>query len=573
MTGPAQIVRLIQAGHLDEAVRAARQWAGTAADDPAAWQHLGVALAHADKTDEALEAFDKGLTVAPHHAELHAEKGFALVAAGRFDEAADCYRRAMELGDHPVFRNGHGNALLQSGKPFAAASELEVVVREHPDFPPAWFNLVQARLQGGDSAGARRTAQELVRRAPRDYHVRDAAVWPLLYSDDVTPEELAAGHQVFAGLLPRQRDPRQFPNNRDPERRLRVGFVSPDFREHSVYRFVWPVFEALASQPVDVYAYASSSNEDRGTQHIASLAKKYVDVTAMRPEQLARQVAADKIDILVDLAGHTFLNRLVDMSVRLAPVQVTWVGYPCSTGVPAIDFRVVDHLTDPPGSWMTESPLVLNPCFLCFGPPADAPEPRDETEGPTFASFNVLAKATPTTIDLYARCLQASPGSKLILKAPVLGEEECRSNLLAKFADRGVDPRRVECQGRLERYADHLALYNKVTVALDPFPYHGTTTTCEAYTMGVPVVSLVGQAHHSRVGLSLAHAVGRPEWACADADSYVATAVRLATTWGEGDRKKLRSDLAESVLTDADGMAERLMTGFRAVWRMWCGLR
>lgn len=573
MTGPEQIVKLIHSGNLDEAVRVSRKWTESAPADPVAWQHLGVALAHAGETEQALKALDLGLAVAPEFAELYGERGFALMADGRHEEAAASYQRAMELGDHPVFTNGYGNALLRSGRPMAAARVLGDLVRAHPEFPPAWFNLLQARMQSGDTTGAKELAEELTALAPQDYNVRDAVVWPLLYGDDVTAEELKAAHLAVAQLLPRQRDPRTFPNNRDPERRLRIGFVSPDFREHSVYRFLWPVLEALADHPVDVYAYASSSNQDRGTAHIESLSKKYTDVTPMHPEQFARLVAADKIDILIDLAGHTFLNRLVDISIRLAPIQMSWIGYPYSTGVPAIDFRIVDHLTDPEGSWMTESPLVLNPCFLCFGLPADATEPNDQTSGPTFASFNVLSKLTPTTIGLYAECLKAVPGSQLVLKTLALEEEECRSHLLGKFSAQGVDPARIELLGQLPSYRDHLALYNRVTVALDPYPYHGTTTTCEAYAMGVPVVSLVGQTHQARVGLTLAHAVGHPEWACDTRDAYISAAVRLATSWSEANRQKLRSELKTSSLTDGQDMAERLMTGLRAAWRLWCSRR
>ncbi|MBS1709717.1 MAG: tetratricopeptide repeat protein [Armatimonadetes bacterium] len=571
--GPEHVVALISAGKRDEAIALARRWTEAEPQSADSWRHLGVALAHANDLEGAEAAIDRGLQISPDDPLVLAEKAFVCYHGGRPNEAARYYAMARERGDHPVYGNGLGSTLMQMGRMIEARQVLEETLAAHPTFIPAHFNLVQARLQSGDQAGARAIADQMIATAPREYLVRDAAVWPLLYDDQTHPDELAELHQSMGQLLPKQRDPRSFPNNRNPDRRLRVGFVSPDFREHSVYRFVWPVLEALADYDVDLYAYASSANEDFGTRHIASLVKKYTEVTSLSVDEFARQVSGDKIDVLFDLAGHTLLNRLVDMAHRLAPVQINWIGYPYSTGVPAMDYRIVDSFTDPDGSWMSEAKVWLQPCFLCFGLPRDLPPVADATDGPTFGSFNVLAKMSPTTVELYSRCLAAVPGSKLILKAQALDEPASRKHLLAQFAAQGVTADRIELYGRLESYQAHLELYNRVTVALDPFPYHGTTTTCEAYSMGVPVVSLVGETHQARVGLSLAHAIGRPEWACFDPDSYVNQAVKLASLNSTGDREVLRARLSESALTDADSMAERLMEAVRAAWQRWCALR
>ncbi len=564
---------MINQGRLDEAVEVARKWTEAAPDDPDAWRYLGVAAVHAGLDEEAATALERGLELKPGDHVLLAERGFAHFHRGEFESAAQCYRQAAERGDDPIYRNGWGNSLMSLGQPAEAAEILAEAVRRHPNFLPAQFNLIQAYVQSGDAASGKRLADSVVAQAPRQYLARDAAVWPYLYDDETTPRQLASLHESMGQLLPRQRDPRSFSNNRDPERKLRVGFVSPDFREHSVHRFVSPVFEALTDQEVDLFAYSSSSNRDRGTERIASLSKKYVDVTTYSLEQFRAQVANDKIDVLFDLAGHTLLNRLADFSIRLAPVQFTWIGYPYSTGVPSIDYRIVDELTDPPGAWASEALVRLNPCFLCFGVPSDAPEPQDEADGPTFCSFNDLSKVSPTTIRLLAGCLEAVPGSKLILKARALAGPKTKSNLLVRFQEVGIEPGRIHLLGRTASYADHLSLYNQATVALDTYPYHGTTTTCEAIAMGLPVVCLVGQTHHARVGLSLVSAVGHPEWVCPDEATYIKTASKLAARRTADDRRSLRRELLASPLTDADGMAERLMAAVRAAWRHWCSLR
>jgi predicted O-linked N-acetylglucosamine transferase (SPINDLY family) len=282
------------------------------------------------------------------------------------------------------------------------------------------------------------------------------------------------------------------------------------------------------------------------------------------------------IDVLLELGGHSGEPRLLALAGKPAPVIVTAIGYPNTTGLPAVDWRVVDAITDPPGSerLCTERLLRLDPCFLCYTPPEHAPEPAmPAADAPvTFGSFNNAAKIGPASIALWARVLQAVPGSRLLLKSQTLSDATGRARIERRFAEAGVDASRLELIAYSKTREEHLALYGRVHVALDTTPYNGTTTTCEALWMGVPVVATLGDRHAARVSASLLHAAGHPELVATDADAFVALAAKLAqdrarlTTLRSG----LRDTLRASPLCDAPAYAARFHDAIRACWRQWC---
>jgi predicted O-linked N-acetylglucosamine transferase (SPINDLY family) len=307
------------------------------------------------------------------------------------------------------------------------------------------------------------------------------------------------------------------------------------------------------------------------------LADRWREAAAWDDAQLERAIRDDGIDLLVDLAGHTKLNRLPVLARKPAPLQFTWLGFPDTTGVAAIDFRITDAIADPPGpadALHAEALLRLPGPFLCYLPPPDAPPVRARPAGValTFGSFNNLDKLSAQTVALWARVLLAVPESRLLLKSARTRVPEAVERIHAAFAAQGVAPARVVFAAWRERRSDHLAAYADVDVALDTFPYHGTTTTCEALWMGVPVVTRTGGTHVSRVGASvLAHA-GLPELVVAGDDAFVAAAAGLA---GDAARRaalraKLRERLAASPLTDAAAFTRGLEDAYRAAWRSWC---
>jgi predicted O-linked N-acetylglucosamine transferase (SPINDLY family) len=316
--------------------------------------------------------------------------------------------------------------------------------------------------------------------------------------------------------------------------------------------------------------------EDDTTARIRKLCGQWRRSADLSDQQLADAVAGDAIDILVDLSGHTEGNRLLAFARKPAPVQVTWNGYANTTGMSAIDYRITDSLADPPGmtdALHTEELLRMPDVYMVFTPPGRSPDvnelPAARRGHVTFGSFNTITKLTPEVAAVWGRILRALPGSRLLVAA--LPNAKARERVLALFASEGVDPARLDMRGRLPRN-EFLALHNEVDVALDPFPFAGTTTTCHSLWMGVPVVTLAGQTHVARVGVSFLTNAGLPELVASSADGYVDIAVDLArdTPRLVELRRTLRRRMLESRLTDAPTFTRHLEAAYRRIWQDWC---
>ena len=389
--------------------------------------------------------------------------------------------------------------------------------------------------------------------------------------------ESRAWHESHAAALGRRAPGHA--NARDPERRLRVGYVSPDFREHSVAYFLEPLIAAHDRAAFEVFCYAQVARPDQRTERFRGLADTWRSTVGMTDADLATAVREDRIDILVDLAGHTGGNRLLAFDRRPAPVQLSWLGYPNTTGTEAIDARLTDAIADPPGpsdALHSETLVRLPNGFLCYAPTADAPAigapPARSTGHVTFGSFNALAKITPAVVAAWARILLGVPGSRLVIKSGPLADAATRARYLEMLAAAGVDAGRVDLRAWIDARSGHLGAYANIDIGLDPFPYNGTTTTCEALWMGVPVVTLAGDRHAGRVGASLLTRIGLAELVADTTDGYVETAVHFA---GDLDglparRLALRDRMMSSPLCDAAGFARDVEAAYRAMWRRWC---
>src|SRR5262249_25869327 len=298
-------------------------------------------------------------------------------------------------------------------------------------------------------------------------------------------------------------------------RLLRIGYVSPDFRQHSVAYFLEPLLRGHDRQQVEVFCYGDVARPDSVTTHLQELADHWLVTVGTSHQALAERIRTDRIDILVDVAGHTAGNRLLVFARKPAPVQVTWLGYPNTTGLKAIDYRLVDAVTDPAGeadAWASESLVRLEGGFLCYGALTDAPAPTLPpclgTGTITFGSFNNPAKVSAATFDAWAKLLSRLPQARLLLKGTPFADAATRALFLARLDERGVAAERVDLMGSVSSATQHLALYHRMDIALDPFPFNGTTTTCEALWMGVPVITLRGHRHAGRVGASLLTQIG-----------------------------------------------------------------
>ncbi|MBL8877078.1 MAG: hypothetical protein JNM86_14885 [Phycisphaerae bacterium] len=372
-------------------------------------------------------------------------------------------------------------------------------------------------------------------------------------------------------------DPLSFPNEPDPSRPIRVAIISPDFREHPVSRFVEALirFRDRASMHLTgIYMYPT---DDEVTAELRDLCDGWRTIRTSKPGVIAEKVREEKPDVLVEFSGLTANSPLFSMSPRLAPVQVSAVGYPHTTGMSVIDYRIVDSLTDPAPEadrYATEKLVRLDPCFLCYTPrnlPPVGSAPAKANGFVTFGTFNKITKYTDEAFALWSQILARVPGSKLLIKTAALDGADVRENMFARLERSGIPRARVELAGLQEKAGDHLRMYDRVDIALDTFPYNGTTTTCEALAMGVPVVALEGVPHAARVGVSLLHASGFPENLASTESRYVERAVALASA--PPDRASVRQRLLASALCDGPAYAGRWGGAIRTMWREWCERR
>jgi protein O-GlcNAc transferase len=512
-----------------------------------AWENLAYCLKLQDKIADAVACHQKIVTLVPKLASAWCNYGLTLSLAGRLAEALACHDRALALDPrHAAARYGRAQALHQTHRMAEAVAEYDAFLALEP----------------------------------RHLGARSNRLFALHNLDDIPAERLFAEHLAYGKALGPAPAAPAITQTPEPGRRLRLAVFSPDLRQHSCAYFIEPLLQQLRAAEFEVCLYHDHFREDAVSARLRGRASVWRNFVGQPADAVEQAIRADAPDILIDLAGHTGLdNRLPLFARRLAPVQITYLGYPNTTGVPAMDYRFTDVIADPVGdadAYATEKLIRFAPTAWCYAPPADAPP---VTSSPclingyvTFGCCNDLSKVTDRTIGFWSRILQGVPNARLRLKGRGLREGPVRVQMYDRLTRAGIDAGRVDL---LERTADtrqHLAFYGDVDIALDTFPYHGTTTTCEALWMGVSVVSLVGDRHVSRVGASLLTTLGHPEWIAPNADEYVRTATGLASD-GEklaATRARLREELAGSALCDAKAQSQRFAEALRACWVRWC---
>lgn len=567
---------LVEAGRLHEAEAMVRRLLQRMPHDADLNNTMANVLLHSGNP-RALFFAEKAAALHPTDARVVSTYGTALVASGRVAEARAQFERAIGL-EPPALGAYLGlTNLLHAGGELERAVEIcRRGIEAFEWHPSLCATMTTVLLDAGRPDEAVAFGLKSVERHPEHPLVVQAAAFVSNYSASLTGEQKHELHVRYGqSVKTRVWDT---PRKDDPERRLRIGFVSPDFRRHPVASFAEPIVEGLDRERFHVACYSTTHAKDHVTERIAGHADEFVDAASMNDDDLKRRIARDRIDILVDLAGHTLGHRLGVLARKPAPVQATAIGYPNTTGLEAVDARIVDWVTDPAGSerFAVESLVRLPGCFLCFRPPEDAPEP-----GPlpaiaaghvTFGSFNILPKVSDRIFALWERVLTEIPSAKFVMKNRQLEDPGIMSRVRARFTAAGLGPQRVELLPPTRSFAEHLALYNRLDLALDTFPYHGTTTTCEALWMGVPTITLMGDVHAARVGGSLLQAAGLEECVAADDDAFVRIARTLA-----GDVRRLadmragmRERLRASRLCDVGEYVRGLGEALRGMWREHC---
>jgi predicted O-linked N-acetylglucosamine transferase (SPINDLY family) len=577
-----QGVALQALGRVKEAEQAYRDALERSPDYAQAHSNLGVVLQSSGRKEEAEASYRRAIEIKPEYTQALGNLAALIQELGRAEEAEEMYRRVLALSpDYAEAHNNLGNLLQDQGRLEEALQSYRRTIEIAPKHRLAYNNMALALQDQGKLGEALASLTHQIELAPDFAEAQSARLRCFNFDPKWSPAEICAAHREWAAARADKFRPERenHANTREPERPLRVGYMSPDFRVHSVAYFFQAVLGAHDREAFHAICYANAPQKDDMTAHLRELAGDWRETFGKSDDEVAAMLIADEIDILVDLAGHTGLNRMLTFARRPAPVQLTYLGYCCTTGNAAIDYRLSDWHTDPPGQeeFHAETLYRLERGFLCYSAPDSAPEvgppPSSAKAGMvTFGSFNTLAKVTPEVVALWAKVLAAVPGSRFLLKAKSLSDEATRVRYRALFESHGIEAERIEMQGRIKEKGDHLAAYGRVDIALDTFPYNGVTTSCEAMWMGVPVVTLEGQSHAGRLCASLLHGLELEQLIAADEAAFVAAAKSLAEDGAAlADlRASLRGHMEASELRDGAGLTRAIEAAYRDMWRKWC---
>jgi predicted O-linked N-acetylglucosamine transferase (SPINDLY family) len=570
---------LKELGEIDQAIACHQCALRLKPDFAEAHNNLGTAFKERGRLDEALTCYRRALELKPDYPEAYANAGTVLKEQGKLSEAANFYERALHLKPTmaEVF-NGLGAVLKEQGKHGAALVCHRRALDLDPTYADAYCNLGSLLWEQGnmeEAAACQRRALEL-RPQPQAH---SNLLLTLQYCPGITLADLATAHskyeQIHAAQLVAVGHPHT--NDRDSERRLRLGFVSPDFGQHPVGYFVMRPLEKLDRGACETFCYSDRITKDEITARLQVAAGNWRDINGVSDQALAQTVRDDRIDILFDLAGHTGKNRLLVFARKPAPIQVTWLGYAGTTGLTAIDYLLADECEVPRGAenHYVEKILRMPDGYICYDPPPYAPPvaslPAATNGYVTFGSFNNPAKITPRVLEVWAAVLRRVPYSRLVLKYRGIGDDSVASRIKDGLSTHGIDPSQIDCFG----WSPHPLLleeYNRVDLALDSFPYNGGLTTCEALWMGVPVVTCPGETFVSRHSLSHLTTVGLTQTIARDLDEYIELAVSLAADLPAlaNLRATLRQQMSASPLCNGQRFADNLLRLLRDAWRQWC---
>jgi predicted O-linked N-acetylglucosamine transferase (SPINDLY family) len=576
--------------------------------------NLGTALVAIGKTEDAGQSFQTAVDIDPEHAEAHNNLGATLRSLNKSAESVPLFEKSVELNG--TFVEAWANlaaARSETGRPSEALEAVDHAIslktdsaslhflrgnilrdlhhfdeaieatreslRHEPDYVPALTALGFALMERGELDEAMGSLKRSIELKP-DPQTHSNVMMGVNYHPAYTPAEHLAAHQGWAELHEKPHIANWKPhlNDRSPDRKLRVGYVSPDFRGHSVSYFLTPVLENHDHDQFEIFGYAHLSHADMSTWRLRSCIDEWREISARHPDQVAELIRADKIDILVEVAGHTANNALTAFARKPAPIQINMIGFPSTTGLSAIDYRVTDELCDPTGvtdPFNTENLLRMPDIFWCYLPPHDAPAigplPADQNRSITFTSANNFTKVTPQVQSVWAGLLRAVPNSRLIMQTTALAGEYTKRVVTERFAAEGIPADRLDFRKSTD-FQTYLKLLNESDFTLDPFPFNGGTTTCHSLWMGAPVITLAGDRHASRMGLSMMTCIGLPEFVARTPDEYIQIAVTFANDLPRlgAIRAGMRDRLLASPLLDAKKYTRNLEAAYRQVWRHWC---
>jgi protein O-GlcNAc transferase len=562
-------------GRLDEAEGSLRQALALRPNFPEARNTLGVVLGDKMQLDLAIAEYRQALAMKPDFAAAMSNLGASLRLRGQYKDAIEMLRKSLQLSPNaPEALNNLGIALKDTGQLDESVTVFQRCLALRPAMRDAWNNLANAHKECGDIQDSIACYSRSLVVAPPDSRIHSNMTYTLQFHPGYDDESLFREQRRWNELhaLSLQSSIRPHENDRSPERRLRVGYVSAHFYAQAESFFVTPLLERQDLEQFEVHCYSSVIRPDSTTARLKSKPFVWHDVLGWPDADVAEQIRRDRIDVLVDLAMHMANNRMLVFARKPAPVQITWLAYPGGTGLDVMDYRITDGYMDPPEKqtdYYRERSIRLADCWCCYDSLSDIPPAANRAAGPVrFGSINNPCKNNEPLLRLWSRVLQAAPDSTILILASGEGH---RNKLRAIFQRAGVAPRRVEFVARSSRN-EYLRMYDMIDICLDTLPYNGITTTCDALWMGVPVVTLPGKTAAGRAGLSILSTIGMPELIAGTEDEFVKIAGELA--FDRPRLAQLRSTLRErmqrSPLMDSAGFARKMESAYREAWRNWC---
>ena len=565
-------------GLLEEAIRSYRRAIELHPKDPVAYCHLGNVLTEQEQYEQALVMYDRALALDPQYADAYYNRGMALGELGRFNDAITTYEKALLLRPgHVESHYNLGNELRRAGRIAEAISSYQRALAIQPNYVEVFNNLGSILHDHGQAAEAIAYFRQAVKYFPAYQPADDNILYCLTFDPAADWQMLLAEGKRWNDqhAAPMKGQIRPHANDRDPQRRLRIGVVSPDLREHPVGRFMLSLFQCHNLAAVEMFCYSDARFADAMSDQLKSATQHWRDTRKWSDEKLAQSIREDRIDILLDLSLHMSKNRLQVFARKPAPVQATFAGYPGSTGVETIDYRLTDPYLDPPGvgdEFYSEKSIRLPDTFWCNHRmeeyPAVQQAPVVENKFITFGSLNNFCKVNDSILTTWTEVLRQVSNSHLLLFAP---DEEARRLALERFDRAGIEPSRIEFVAMQPRLK-YLQTYHRIDVGLDTWPYNGHATSFDSFAMGVPVVTLTGPTVVGRAGVSQLTNLGLTELIGNTPEEFIKIAVGLANDVPRLTqiRSELRARMERSPLTDGQRFARGVEAAYRSMWKAWC---
>ena len=564
-------------GKLDEAINSYRKALSLKTNYAEAHNILGIALQDQGKLDAAVECYRKALALKPDYAEAHSNLGSALQDQGKLDEAINSLRKALLL--KPDYAKAHynlGNALRDQGNFEAEVESYQKALALKPDYAEAHNNLGLALHRQGKLEAALESYRKALTFKPDYAKAYSNLLFTLNYHPDLGAEEIYLAYQEYdtQQCAPLRSTWRAHSNDKNPDRRLRIGYVSPDFCSHVVAFFAEPILAHHDKSRVEIFCYAEVKKEDEVTSRFRQLADHWYSTVGLSDDAVAKMIRDHQIDILVDLAGHTAHNRLLTFARKPAPVSLSWLGYGYTTGLSAIDYYLTDEACAPMGSegLFAEHPWRIATPAYTYRPAAGMGEvnslPAQQRGYITFGTLTRSVRINHRTIRVWAEILKAVPDSHMVINSLNFKDPVMQERMVARFAEHGIARERLEigCQ------SPPWDVLRGIDIGLDCFPHNSGTTLFETLYMGVPYITLAGRPSVGRLGSSVLQGVGHPEWIAGSEDDYVAKAVELASDVMRLSkiRSALRGQMENSPLRDEEGFARKIEEAYRRMWEAWC---